>query len=101
MFLGEKIMNSKFKIDDYVKYTSNRYGDSVYNPLWGGKYGKIVGRVYEIRNYNSWVRVNWITENRKHNGYNADSLELFCKKKSKVNCFKCKDRLKCITRGII
>ena len=97
--MWRKIMNSKFKIDDYVKYTSNRYCDSVYNPLWGGKYGKIVGRVYEIRNYNSWVRVNW--GNGTKNNYIDGDLEFYCTKKSRPNCFKCKKRLQCITQGVI
>ena len=99
MFLGEKIMNSKFKIDDYVKYTSNRYGDSVYNPLWGGKYGKIVGKVLKILCGGVGVKVEW--NNKKTNYYFENDIEFHCGKKSKENCYKCKDRLKCITRGII
>ena len=43
-------MNSKFKIDDYVKYTSNRYCDSVYNPLWGG-----VNMEKQLEEYMKWV----------------------------------------------
>ena len=89
----------KFKIGDNVKYTSNRYCDSVYNPLWGGKYGKIVGRVYEMGGIRGRKNVAW--NNDTENSYADCDLEFYCKKKSKVNCFKCKDRLKCLTRGII
>jgi len=35
----------KFKVGDKVKLTSNVYMDSSFNPLWGGKHGKVVGVV--------------------------------------------------------
>jgi len=89
----------KFKVGDLVKYVSGNWGDATNNPLWGGKYGKIVGKVTDIRDYSLSIFVDWSTG--KINSYDAVDLEFYCKKKSKVNCFKCKDRLKCLTRGII
>ena len=92
-------MNSKFKIDDCVKYTSNRYGDSVYNLRWGGNFGRKVGKVLKILCGGVGVKVEW--NNKETNYYFENDIELFCNKKSKVNCFKCKDRLQCITQGVI
>ena len=97
-------MNNKFKIDDMVKYTCSSFMDSPYNPLWGGLSGYIVGTIYDIRktNYGKakfWIDVKW--DNGKTNSYADYDLEFHCKKKSKENCYKCKSRLQCITRGII
>ena len=94
----------KFKVGDKVKYVSDNYTDTQYNPLWGGLSGYIVGTIYDIRktNYGKtkfWTDVKW--DNGKINSYDAVDLEFYCNKKSKTNCYKCKSRLQCITRGII
>ena len=63
-------MSNKFKKGDRVKYTSNSYGDEQHNPMWGGKYGKIVGTV---TGGGSMPNVTWDNGNR--NGYYEGDLE--------------------------
>ena len=62
----------KFKVGDKVKYTSNYWGEDKYNPLWNGKYGKVVGILIEIEYKNYYV--NW--NNGTHNSYRENDLEL-------------------------
>jgi len=55
---------NKFKIGDAVKYTSNNWGDTFDNPLWGSCWGEIVGIVKETYNNHRKhgifdVSVNW------------------------------------------
>ena len=62
----------KFKIGDKVKYTSNYWGEDRYNPLWDGKYGKVVGILMEIECGSYYV--NW--NNGTRNSYRKNDLEL-------------------------
>jgi len=87
----------ELEVGDEVIYKSGSCGISNKNPLWGGKYGNIVGRVTEIDF--AWIRVNW--GNGTENNYIDGDLEFYCTKKSRPNCFKCKKRLQCITQGVI
>jgi len=63
-----------FKIGDRVKYTSAKYGDSECNPLWNGKYGRIIGTVCHTNGLPCWVNVNW--SNGIKNDYEPQSLEI-------------------------
>lgn len=59
----------KFKIGDKVKYISGNYGDYEDNPLWGGKFGKVIGKICRI---SGSISVNW--QNSTHNSYGAEDL---------------------------
>ena len=61
----------EFKVGSRVKYTSNVWKDNKNNPLWDGKYGKIVGTIMEI---DGWIRVLW--DNERYNSYNEGDIEL-------------------------
>jgi hypothetical protein len=61
----------KFKVGDKVKLTGGGYGDAPTNPIWGGKYGNIWGKVTE---YDYSVYVAW--SNGKTNVYGVSDLEL-------------------------
>jgi len=88
-------MKKRFKIGDTVKYVS-RYGKKYdCNPPWD--YKAEIGKIYRIMG--NCLSIEW--GNEVSSLYYEEDIKLFCKKKSKVNCFKCKDRLKCLTRGII
>ena len=60
----------KFKEGDIVKYVSGAWGDTPENPLWGGKYGKIKGRVCGIDS--NWILVEW--DNVITNSYGSMDL---------------------------
>jgi hypothetical protein len=45
------------KVGDKVKYISYIHGDSILNPLWQGKHGKVVGTIIDIDN--EYIIVNW------------------------------------------
>lgn len=63
-----------FKVGDLVKYTSGEYTDSVYNPLWGGKHGKVIGIISQVRPHdNDYYNVFW--ENKMRNTYSFISLD--------------------------
>ena len=62
----------KFKVGDRVKYISFIFGDHSYNPLWGGRHGKVVGT---ISNIDYEYLVDW--DNGHTNTYDDDDLELF------------------------
>lgn len=69
---------NKFKIGDRVKYVDNSdFGDTEWNPLWNGKYGQIIGTVYEIHEGKMDVHVKW--DNWKTNSYYNHNLELYVK----------------------
>ena len=61
-----------FKINDIVIYTSNRWGDQENNPLWNGKYGKIVGTVLSVLSGDMDYEVKW--DNGCINSYNQNDL---------------------------
>jgi len=90
----------KFKVGDLVTFNSNKYCDGFYNPLWGGKFGRKVGKVVKIL-CGGAVRVEWSSRKGVGIYYMEEDLEFHCPKKSKENCYKCKSRLQCITRGVI
>lgn len=62
-----------FKVGDLVKYTSGEYTDSVYNPLWGGKHGKVIGIISQVRPHDNDYSVFW--ENEMRNTYSFISLD--------------------------
>ena len=68
-----KTMN--LKKDDRVKYTSNRFGDTEYNPLWGGMYGKIIGTVYSM-SCKGGLRAGVKWDNDRQNSYGVEDLTL-------------------------
>lgn len=58
---------------DRVKLISHRWIDAPDNPRWGGRFGKITGKVSSIStSIGLQVRVNWA--NGEHNGYNSFDL---------------------------
>lgn len=67
-----------FSLGDRVRYVSNRWGDTTNNPLWGGRFGRIVGTVDRIRPAldipDGWVGVRW--DNGCCNSYDAHRLDL-------------------------
>jgi len=67
----------KFYINDIVKYTSGNYDDEENNPLWGGDYGEVSGKIISIDNSDdndAGIQVAW--ENGEENSYSAHDLEL-------------------------
>ncbi len=60
----------KFSPGNKVKLYPKSCKDSVKNPIWGGKYGQIVGTVY--RRIPPWVYVMW--ENGHKGKYTEDRL---------------------------
>lgn len=64
----------KFKIGDKVKYVSGEHGEEANNPVWNGKYGKVIGTINgEITDYRMYP-VKW--SNGQHNSYYEFDLEL-------------------------
>lgn len=69
----------RLKTGDLVAYVYNYYGDEKSNPLWGGKYGKIIGTVirineeYERPRHSCNVDVRW-TDLNTGNNYNSKTL---------------------------
>jgi len=72
---GEMLKDtSPLRLGDRVKYVSNNHGERPDNPLWGGKFGKVLGTVYKIWDGSSLsIGVSW--DNDHHNGYNKMDLE--------------------------
>lgn len=64
--------NLLIKPGDWVVYKNGSYGDSEYNPLWGGRCGNIHGQIINI-GYDG-ITVLW--DNGKTNGYNLARLHL-------------------------
>ena len=63
----------KFNIGDRVKYTSGIHGDSILNPLWGGKQGKITGTVRKVFIGCYCYYVKW--DNGCYNHYRDEDIE--------------------------
>lgn len=61
-----------FKVGDKVKLVSTRYSDTDINPRWGGRYGKMSGRIKEFFDGGCFV----IWENGQINGYTDMNLAL-------------------------
>ena len=61
-----------FKLGDRVKYVSNHYKDGEWNPLWGGKYGKVVGTVISV--VGSRCRIKW-DNGGTNGGYDPSDLD--------------------------
>ena len=68
---------NKIKIGDRVKYIDNEFVESECNPLWNGKYGKIVGTVYVLHKGIMDVRVEW--DNKETNSYYYHNLDFHVK----------------------
>ena len=64
----------KLKVGDRVKYTSGIYGDEKQNPLWDGKYGKVIGTLVSIIRAECALSVQW--DNKETNLYKLNDLEL-------------------------
>ena len=64
----------KLKVGDRVKYTSGIYGDEKQNPLWDGKYGKVIGTLVSIVQAECSLFVQW--DNKTRNNYVPSDLEL-------------------------
>ena len=66
----------KFKVNDRVILTSNIYGDSSFNPSFGGSQGEIIGTVTKFSLWEELeVCVDW--DNGTNNVYSAEYLELY------------------------
>ena len=63
------------KEGNIVKLVANKYYDSARNPIWGGKYGKIKGRItkFEGRRIIRIV-VTWDNGIRKKNNKNSSNV---------------------------
>jgi hypothetical protein len=84
----KRVINSKITIcaGVDVAYTGGKYGDTDYNPLWGGKKGTVVGKVTSIVSnimpvtakriqlHDIVAMVHW--ETQINNGYSLDQLSL-------------------------
>uniref|UniRef100_A0A6M3JGI6 Uncharacterized protein n=1 Tax=viral metagenome TaxID=1070528 RepID=A0A6M3JGI6_9ZZZZ len=64
----------KFKCGNRVKYVSRIYGDELFNPVWGGKYGKVGGTITYFCAESDTIIVHW--DNRYKNDYCINDLEL-------------------------
>jgi hypothetical protein len=68
----------KFRHGDIVKYVSDQYGDSIWNPIWNGEYGRIKGTVHGNTPYRTTnvccITVTW--KNGERNTYSHDDLLL-------------------------
>lgn len=74
---------SKFKIGDIVKYINEHaYGDTKENPLWGGRYGYITGKIIRKTESDDWY-VTW--NNGITNNYSQDTIELIENNKKIIN----------------
>ena len=62
----------KLKIGDRVRLIVSFYGGNSNNPVWGGRYGKIVGTVRNVSCNPLPICVNW--DNCKTNYYNEQDL---------------------------
>lgn len=80
------------KKGDRVIYTGGKYGDNPENPLWGGRYGGVIGTVIKIQKLKTYslmgdskevifAFVKW--DNGKTNDYNItlDPLEPYTNQK--------------------
>lgn len=67
-----KITIASAKVGDEVVLTTNKWGDTNSNPVWGGKFGKLVGKISSITANAMYIR--W--PNSTVNCYDGDSLEL-------------------------
>ena len=72
-------MSIKFKVGSRVKYVSGKYIDVDWNPLWGGKCGKILGTIVRIsaaEDQHSMLDVYVEWDNGQSNSYKRRDLEL-------------------------
>ena len=70
----------KFKLNDRVRYVSNKHGDNHCNPLWNGLSGKVVGTIDELysnddSNKDLVYGVQW-GDKHHHNSYRRTDLQL-------------------------
>ncbi len=67
------------KQGDRVKLIGGGYNDSEWNPVWGGKYGKVIGTLFNHNTFGSdpeyIFSVEW--DNRTSNVYRQSDLELY------------------------
>ena len=63
----------KFLKGDRVKLVSNRYGDALNNPVWGGLCGEVEGSITEVTSTGTLI-VAW--GNGKKNLYSPETLSL-------------------------
>ena len=65
----------EFNVGNRVKYISRRHGDSLSNPLWGGRHGKVMGTVVND-NYGGSLPYRVLWDNGHSNGYGERDLEI-------------------------
>ena len=68
----ENLSKVVFDIGDRVIYTSGRWPDTEFNPLWKGLYGCIVGTIVDA---DYLILVKW--DNGKDNIYNDNDLSYY------------------------
>ena len=61
----------KLKVGDLVILKPDYYRDSKYNPVFGGKYGEVYGRVTHLNEI--FIGVSW--DNDESNGYCSYQLQ--------------------------
>jgi ribosomal protein L21E len=66
--------NFEFQIGDRVILTGDKRLDAETNPIWGGKYGRVVGTVFGVGDPYLPTRVKW--DNGKVNSYMDSELSL-------------------------
>ena len=66
---------SRLKIGDKVKYTSGAFGDSKYNPLWGGECGNVIGTI--VCNDHQPVFIYKVDWGNSTNSYKDGDVELY------------------------
>ena len=59
-------------VGEEVKLTSKRYGDYESNPIWGGHYGEVKGKIKSVGG--DWIYVSW--SNGRDNEYLDGELEV-------------------------
>ena len=70
----------RFKIGDKVKYISGIQGDNDFNPLWGGKFGRVKGVITNANNGSSYCSVSVKWSNGNKNVYYESDLEIIGKR---------------------
>ncbi len=71
------------KTGDMVKLVSLRHGDTANNPVWGGKFGRVMGTIQHIRGRAGLpVEVGW--DNEETNDYTRRDLEVIGRGRRKV-----------------
>lgn len=65
---------SKFKVGDRVKLVKSTYIDQDFNPIWGGDFGHIPGKIIKAYRIDHKMRYEVTWENGKTNGMYFEDL---------------------------